>query len=69
MARLNSITRLPAGVQDEINARLITAGFANYEAHSDELRQRGFAVSKSALGCYGKTLEKRRQMLKAAAAG
>jgi len=67
MARLNSITRLPAGVQEEIDARLIASGFNHYTEFSDELRGRGHAVSKSALHRYGKTLEKRRQMVKAAA--
>ena len=66
MARLNSITRLPAAVQAEIDERLVREGFANYEAHSDDLRRRGIDVSKSALHRYGKTLEKRQQMLRAA---
>lgn len=66
MGRLNSITRLPAAVQTEIDERLAAAGFGSYEALSDELRQRGHAVSKSALQRYGKALEKRRQMIKAA---
>lgn len=67
MGRLNSITILPDDVRAEIDARLIASGFGNYEAFSDELRHRGHAVSKSALARYGKTQEKRRQMIKAAA--
>jgi len=67
MARLNSITRLPADVQAEINQRLIASGFSNYEGFSRELRQRNIDVSKSALHRYGHTMEKRLQMLKAAA--
>lgn len=66
MGRLNSITRLPDDVQEEIDERLIAAGFGNYEGLSDELRHRGYAVSKSALHRYGAALEKRRQMLRAA---
>lgn len=67
MARLNSITRLPMVVQAEIDTQLILQGFSGYVAYSDTLRQRGFAVSKSALHRYGKTLERRIQTARAAA--
>lgn len=67
MARLNAVTRLPAEVRKEIDTRLIDGGFANYQAFSDELRRRGFAVSKSALHRYGRALEIRLQTAKAAA--
>lgn len=67
MGRQNSITRLGAAVQAEIDERLIASGYSGYTEFADELRHRGFAVSRSALGRYGKTMEKRRQMIKAAA--
>ena len=67
MARLNSITRLSPYAQAEINDRLVQSGFSGYQEFSDELRKRGIAVSKSALARYGKTMEKRRQMVQAAA--
>jgi len=67
MGRKSSINSLPAEVRAEIDARLEDNGFNGYEPFSDELRRRGFAVSKSALARYGKTQEKRRQMIQAAA--
>jgi hypothetical protein len=66
MGRLNAITRLPADVRAEIDARLVAEGFTGYVKHADELRHRGFDVSKSALHRYGKSMEKRLQMLRAA---
>ena len=66
MGRLNSITRLPTAVQTEIDERLAAAGFSGYVALSDDLRHRGYAVSKSALHRYGMVREKRLQMLRAA---
>ncbi len=66
MGRMNSITRLPAAVQAEIDERLVQSGFSGYTEFSDELRRRGLDVSKSALHRYGKAMEKRRQMLRAA---
>lgn len=66
MGRLNSITRLPAAVQEEIDERLVQSGFSRYTELSDELRRRGLDVSKSALHRYGSALEKRLQMIKAA---
>jgi len=67
MGRRSSINSLPAGVRAEIDARLVDNGFAGYTPFADELRHRGFDVSKSALQRYGAVLEKRRQMIRAAA--
>ena len=67
MGRLNAVTKLPAEVRAEIDARFIESGFAGYQAFSDELRHRGFDVSKSALHRYARTMEKRIQTARAAA--
>lgn len=67
MGRRNTVTRLPAEVQTEIDDHLRSTGFTGYEAYADTLRRRGLDVSKSALHRYGRVLERRTQMLKAAA--
>lgn len=67
MGRKSSINSLPPEVRAEIDARLVETGFNNYTPFADELRHRGHAVSKSALHRYGAALEKRRQMIAAAA--
>lgn len=66
MGRRSSIKSLPAEVREEIDARLVENGFTNYEPLSDELRRRGFGVSKSALHRHGAAMEKRMQMIRAA---
>lgn len=67
MGRKSSINILPAEVRAEIDARLVDNGFTDYTPLSDELRHRGIDVSKSALHRYGAALEKRLQMIRAAA--
>lgn len=67
MGRVSKIGGLPAEVRAEIDTRLVESGFANYTPFADELRHRGFDISKSALHRYGSAKEKRLQMIKAAA--
>jgi hypothetical protein len=57
------VERLPQAVRTELDRRLIENGFSDYEALSEELREKGFrTISKSGLGRYGKQLKCRVQI-------
>ena len=66
MGRRSSIKSLPGEVREEIDARLVENGFTGYTELSDEMRHRGFEISKSALHRHGAAMEKRLQMIRAA---
>lgn len=59
MGKRSSFFDLPAPVQREIEQRLAAAGFKGYVQLAEDLRARGFAVSKSALNRVGMKLEAR----------
>lgn len=50
---------LPDDVRQELEQRLISRGFGDYEALSAWLAEQGFEISKSALHRFGQTFEER----------
>lgn len=55
----NKVQSLPKAVRDWLDAALIDGNFSGYAALVDELRERGYEISKSGLHRYGSTLEQR----------
>lgn len=46
----SAIEQLPEAVRDELNARLVGAGFGGLEGLADWLAEQGYEISRSALG-------------------
>lgn len=66
MAKRSSVTTLPSEVKEWLDRALAENGFANYQLLSDELKSRGFEISKSAVHRYGQQFEERLSALKLA---
>lgn len=62
----SKVAALPAEVKAWLDQALAENNFSDYEALSDELAERGFAISKSALHRYGQNFEERLSALKLA---
>ncbi|MBI2278157.1 MAG: DUF3486 family protein [Dechloromonas sp.] len=65
MARQSSITELPEPVRDWLNKALTEQNFSGYEALETMMREKGFAISKSAIHRYGQKIERRFAAIKA----
>lgn len=65
MGRQSSITALPNDVRDWLNQALAENNFTGYEALESLLRDRGYAISKSAIHRYGQKIERRMAAIKA----
>lgn len=50
--------------RQELDERIIAAGFGSYIALSNWLRERGYSIGKSAIGAYGQKLERRISAIK-----
>ena len=59
MPQRSKILTLPDNVKADLNNRLISGGFAGYEALSEWLISEGYEISKSALHRYGTEFEQR----------
>ena len=53
----SKVDSLPQDVLDELNSRLVAAGFSGYEGFAEWLKDKGFDISKSALHRHGSALE------------
>jgi iron-sulfur cluster repair protein YtfE (RIC family) len=62
----SKVASLPAEVKAWLDQALAENNFSDYEALSDELAGRGFAISKSALHRYGQNFEERLSALRLA---
>lgn len=62
----SKVATLPAEVKAWLDQALAENNFSDYEALSDELTERGFSISKSALHRYGQDFEERLSALKMA---
>ena len=62
----SKVEQLPAEVKAWLDRALAENNFSEYEALSAELKERGFAISKSALNRYGQNFEERLSALKLA---
>lgn len=65
MARQSSITGLPDDVREWLNKALTEQNFSGYEALEAMMREKGFAISKSAIHRYGQKIERRFAAIKA----
>lgn len=65
MARRSSVDALPADIRRWLDRALSDQGFSQYQALEEALRERGFAISKSAIHRYGQKLERRLAAIKA----
>jgi hypothetical protein len=59
MAPRSKISRLPNSIKDWLDKALAENGFADYELLADELKARGYDISKSAIHRYGQDFENR----------
>lgn len=62
--RVSSIDVLPVEVKAWLDQELVTRNFTDYRAIAGLLAQRGYEISKSAVGRYGKKFKKEQQELK-----
>lgn len=65
MARASSITALPEDVRTWLNQALTEANFSGYQELEALMREKGFAISKSAIHRYGQKIERRFAAIKA----
>ncbi|MEO0558216.1 MAG: DUF3486 family protein [Bacteroidota bacterium] len=59
MPARSKVLSLPNTVKADLDARLVSGGFSDYEGLADWLEGQGFQISKSSLGRYGKAFEAR----------
>jgi hypothetical protein len=59
MPRRSKIINLPAEVKAELDRRLISGGFSDYEGLAEWLQQQGFDISRSGIHRYGQGFESR----------
>lgn len=65
MARRNSVDQLPKAVRDWLNKSLVDGNFSGYQLLEEAMREKGFAISKSAIHRYGQKIERRFAAIKA----
>lgn len=59
MPRRSAVNQLPTEVKAWLDRALAESGFADYQLLADELKSRGFDISKSAVHRYGQQFEER----------
>lgn len=57
MPQVSRMSRLPLSVRREVEERIVASGFGDYVALQDDLRRRGYRISKSALHRFGQELK------------
>ncbi|KVG24726.1 DUF3486 family protein [Burkholderia ubonensis] len=65
MARSNSVQGLPPAVRDWLDRELIDGNFSGYQLLEEALREKGYAISKSAIHRYGQPLQRRLAAIRA----
>jgi len=66
MAKRSAVTKLPTQVKAWLDRALVESGFADYKLLEEELKSRGFCISKSSLHRYGQEFEERLALLRTA---
>lgn len=66
MAPRSKISKLPAGTKEWLHAALADNGCSDYQWLSDELKAKGFDISRSAVHRYGQEFEDRLMAIKIA---
>jgi len=59
MGRSNSVQQLPLIVREWLDKALIEGNFSGYQLLEEALRDKGYAISKSAIHRYGQKIERR----------
>ena len=57
MPQVSAIAKMPIRVRQELNDRLLAAGFGDYKGLAEEFTRRGYRIGKSSLHRYGQRLE------------
>ncbi|MTD32531.1 DUF3486 family protein [Paludibacterium denitrificans] len=65
MAARTSVSMLPSAVREWLDQSLVEGNFSGYRALEEALRDKGFAISKSAIHRYGQKIERRFAAIKA----
>lgn len=65
MARRNSVGQLPLAVREWLDQELVEGNFSGYQLLEEALREKGFAISKSAIHRHGQKIERRMAAIKA----
>ncbi|MEC5207402.1 putative membrane protein YqiK [Vogesella perlucida] len=65
MARRNSVEQLPQAVREWLDKSLVEGNFSGYQLLEEALRDKGYAISKSAIHRYGQKIERRFAAIKA----
>lgn len=66
MPKRSAVAALPQEVKSWLDQALVEGNFGGYELLADELKGRGYEISKSSLHRYGQEFEQRLQTLKMA---
>ncbi len=62
--RVSSVSFLPIEIKAWLDQELVSRNFSDYRAIADLLAERGYEISKSAVGRYGKQFKEEQQSLK-----
>jgi len=65
MPRRSAVSSLPKELREELDRRLIDAGFQGYQELSDWLGEQGYRISKSAINRHGRSFQEELVALKA----
>lgn len=65
MGKRSSVNKLPPEVRNWLDKALVERNFTGYQALTDELKVRGYQISKTAIFRHGKEFEDRLGMLRA----
>ena len=66
MGKKSTVDTLPRAVKEWLDHTLVESNFSGYQLLAEELKGRGYEISKSAIHRYGQDFEKRLQTLKLA---
>lgn len=66
MGKKSTVETLPRAVKEWLDRTLVESNFSGYQVLAEELKGRGYEISKSAIHRYGQDFEKRLQTLKLA---
>ena len=64
MPERSKVDQLPDEIKAWLDEHLVNNNFSGYVALSEELKSRGYEISKSSLGRYGKAFEDRIEAIK-----
>ncbi|WP_027360383.1 DUF3486 family protein [Desulforegula conservatrix] len=62
----SGVEKLPKEIKEWLDITLVDSNFSGYKQLEEELRERGFQISKSAIHRYGQNFEKRLSVVKMA---